>query len=399
MQILIVDDEHVIREGIQRTLHNRFPEYRIHLAANAEQAIALLREHRIHIVLTDILMPGMTGLELMNVSRHRHPQLKWVVISAHSEFAYAQEAVRLGAKDYLLKPIGKEVLGDMIEKLSADIIKETAQTEEAELLKRNRKYLREAVFQRFAAGLDTGRIDMSTMIEQHPHFHLIMVKMEADRPVRLEVFIIENVLCELIDRHGTGFVTAHDSRSLLGLITLQSEDKLAELLSELRTHLINYLRVPFQIMHTEQIERFSSVPEEVQRMRQASTTQVYEHYAGGGGERAVEVAQQYMRTHYQDDLSLEKVAALVYLNPVYFSQLFKQKTGQGFKEYVIQLRLEQAKLLLANPKLKLADIAERIGYQDVRHFTQVFRKRYGVTPSEYRQEAAQEAAATADEHS
>ncbi|MFB9752679.1 response regulator [Paenibacillus hodogayensis] len=397
MQILIVDDEHVIREGIQRTLHNRFSECRIHLAANAEQAIALLREHRIHIVLTDILMPGMTGLELMKVSRHRHPQLKWVVISAHSEFAYAQEAVRLGAKDYLLKPIGKEALGDMIEKLSADISKETAQTEEAELLKRNRKYLQEAVFQRFAAGLDTGRIDMGAMIEHHPHFHLIMIKMEADRAVRLELYIIENVLSELIERYGAGFVTVHDSRSLLGLVTLHGEARLAGLLGELRSHLISYLRVPFQIMHTERIDRFSAVPEEVQRMRQASTTQIYEHHATGSGERSVEVAQQYMRSHYQDDLSLEKVAAIVYLNPVYFSQLFKQKTGQGFKEYVIQLRLEKARLLLANPKRKLADIAELIGYQDVRHFAQVFRKRYGVTPSEYRQEAAHEAGAKADD--
>ncbi|WP_072338261.1 MULTISPECIES: response regulator [unclassified Paenibacillus] len=386
MQILIVDDEAVIREGIQRTLQNRFPEHRVHLAGNAEQAIALLREHRIHIVLTDILMPGMSGLELMNVSRHRHPQLKWVVISAHSEFAYAQEAVRLGAKDYLLKPIGKDALTEMIRTLSGDIEKDLALTEEAELLARSRKYLQEAVFQRFAAGLDTGRIDMSMMVEQHPHFHLIMVKMESDRPVRLENFIIENVLAELIERSGRGFVTVHDSRSLLGLVTLEAEGALPELLTELRSHLIKYLRVPFQIMHTERIDCFEAVPEEVQRMRQASTTQVYEHYTSGG-DRAVEVAQQYMRTHYQADLSLEKIAALVYLNPVYFSQLFKQKTGQGFKEYVIQLRLEQAKLLLANPKLKLADIAERIGYQDVRHFTQVFRKRYGVTPSEFRQEA------------
>ncbi|MCR8636490.1 response regulator [Paenibacillus radicis (ex Xue et al. 2023)] len=384
MQILIVDDETVIREGIQRTLHNRFPQYRIHHAANAEQAISLLHEHRIHIVLTDILMPGMTGLELMNVSRHRHPHLKWVVISAYSEFAYAQEAVRLGAKDYLLKPIGKEMLTEMIDKLSMEIVKETELTEEAEVLKRNRKYLQEAVFQRFAAGLDTGRIDMGPIIDQHPHFRLIMVKMESDKPVRLENFIIENVMAELIERYGRGFVTVHDSQSLLGLITLQNEASLPELLSELRTHLIKYLRVPFQIMHTERIQHFEAVPEEVQRMRQASTIQIYEHYVSGG-DRAVEVAQQYIRSHYQEELSLEKVAAIVYLNPVYFSQLFKQKTGQGFKEYVIQLRLDQAKLLLANPKLKLADIAERIGYKDMRHFTQVFRKKYGVTPSEFRQ--------------
>ncbi|BFT76055.1 response regulator [Paenibacillus sp. P36] len=385
MDILIVDDETVIREGIQRTLLNRFPEHQVHLAANAEQAIALLRSHRIQIVLTDILMPGMTGLELMNMSRSRHPNVKWVVISAYSEFSYAQEAVRLGAKDYLLKPIGKEVLSEMIRKLGEEIAHEIELNEESELLKANRKYLQEAVFQRFAQGLDTGRIDMKPFMEQHPHFHLIMVKMESDKAVFLENFIIENVLQELIERYGKGFVTVHDSKSLLGIVTFPDAALLTTLVDELRSHLVKYLKVPFQIMSSEQINRFEAVPAEVQRMRQASTTQVYEHHASGS-DRSVDVALQYIRTHYHDDLSLEKVAAIVYLNPVYFSQLFKQKIGQGFKEYVTHLRLEQAKQLLLNPKLKLADVADRIGYQDMRHFSQVFRKKYGVTPSEYRNE-------------
>ncbi|MDQ0918353.1 response regulator [Paenibacillus sp. V4I5] len=385
MDILIVDDETVIREGIQRTLQNRFPEHKVHLAANAEQAVTLLRSHQIHIVLTDILMPGMTGLELMNMSRSRHPHVKWVVISAYSEFAYAQEAVRLGAKDYLLKPIGKEVLIEMISKLSEEVTRDTELIEEAELLKTNRKYLQEAVFQRWAQGLDTGRIDMGPFMEQHPYFHLIMVKMETDKPVFLENFIIENVLLELIERYGKGFVTVHDSKSLLGLVTLPEGGSMTLLVDELRSHLVKYLKVPFQMMSSELIDCFQAVPAEVQRMRQASTTQVYEHHASGS-DRSIEVALQYIRTHYHADLSLEKVASIVYLNSVYFSQLFKQKTGQGFKEYVIHLRLEQAEQLLMNPKLKLADVAERIGYHDMRHFSQVFRKKYGVTPSEYRQE-------------
>jgi two-component system, response regulator YesN len=385
MDILIVDDESSIRKGIERTLLSRFPQYRIHLAANAEQAMALLRSQPMNIVFTDILMPGMTGLQLMNISRNRHPNVKWVVISAYSEFAYAQEAMRLGAKDYLLKPFGKDALNEMVEKLGEEVVRETEQTEEMLLLKSNRKYLQEAVFQRWALGLDTGRIDMKPFMDIHPHFFLIMVKMESDKVVQLDNFIIENVLLELIEKYGKGFVTLYDSKSLLGLVTLPEGRRLQELVEELRGHLIKYLRVPFQIMTTERIEQFQAVPAQVQRMRQASATQIYEYYANGS-DRSIEVALQYIRTHYHVDLSLEKVASIVYLNPAYFSQLFKQKTGQGFKEYVIQLRLEQAKQLLTNPKLKLIDITERIGYHDLRHFSQVFRKKYGITPSEYRQE-------------
>jgi two-component system response regulator YesN len=273
----------------------------------------------------------------------------------------------------------------MVEKLGEEVVRETEHTEEMLLLKSNRKYLQEAVFQRWAMGLDTGRIDMKPFTDKHPYFFLIMVKMESDKVVQLDNFIIENVLLELIERYGKGFVTLYDSKSLLGLVTLPEGIRLQSLVEELRGHLIKYLRVPFQIMSTDRIEQFQAVPAEVQRMRQASATQIYEYYANGS-DRSIEVALQYIRTHYHADLSLEKVASIVYLNPAYFSQLFKQKTGQGFKDYVIHLRLEQAKLLLLNPKLKLIDITERIGYHDLRHFSQVFRKKYGTTPSEYRQE-------------
>ncbi|MBB3110758.1 two-component system response regulator YesN [Paenibacillus phyllosphaerae] len=391
MDILIVDDETVIREGIMRTLHNRFPDYRLHLASNPEEAAALLRQHRIHIVLTDILMPGMTGLELMSLSTKLYPHVKWVVISAYSEFAYAQEAVRLGAKDYLLKPIGKDMLVAMIEKLGAEVAQENEQTEEAELLRRGRKFLREAVFQRWASGLDIGGLDLHSFMESYPHFQLLMVKMESDKVVHLEHFIIENVLGELIERYGQGFVTTYDGKSLIGLVKLREGAQLTSLTDELRSHLGRYLKVPFQMMHTERITELQHVPAEVQRMRQASSTQVYEQMASGS-DRAIEVALQYMKANYHTDLSLEKVASVVYLNPVYFSQLFKQKTGSGFKEYVIALRLEQAKQLLMNPKLKLAEVCERIGYQDMRHFSQVFRKKYAVTPSEYRQAHSVQAA-------
>lgn len=384
MNVLIADDESVIREGIQRTLASRFPEDRTFLAANAEEAIEILRANRIDVALTDILMPGMTGLELMKLSRSSYPGIRWVVISAYSEFAYAQEAVRLGARDYMLKPIGKETLVEMMEKLRGEIALEKEATEEAEQLRLNRKYVREAVFKRWSSGLDIGRFDMKPLMESYPSFHLIMVKMDTDKEVKLEHFMIENVLGELIDRYGSGFVTVHDSKSLLGLVTLGEGFGLDALLEEVRKHLVKVLRVPFQVMHSPLIEDIQQVPGEVRRMRQASTTQDYEH-AATGGDRLIELALQYIRTHYHDfDLSLEKVAAVVYLNPVYFSQLFKQKTGSGFKEYVIQLRLEQAKQLLQNPKLKLADVAERIGYQDIRHFSQLFRKRYGETPSEFR---------------
>ena len=387
MNILVVDDESVIRSGIERTIRNQFPEHAVYLAASPEGAVDLLKNESIDLVLTDVLMPGMTGLELMEISRKSHAHVKWVVISAYSEFAYAQDAVRLGAKDYLLKPIGKDSLIQLIRKLGDEIAEENARSKETYLLKTNLRLLREAVFARCASGLDLGGTDLKPFTENHPSFHLIMVRMESERDMKLEHFIVENVLTELIESAGTGFVASVDAKSLLGLVTLREESTPQRLVDQLRSHLKRYLKAPFQVLHTERLSDFNQVPAEVQRMRKAAASQVYDHYASGG-DQSVEVALQYIQGHYHTDLSLEKVASIVYLNPIYFSQLFKQKTGHGFKEYITQLRLERAMELLRESELKIADISERVGYPDMRHFSQVFRKKTGLTPSEYRQSAS-----------
>lgn len=384
MNILVVDDESFIRRGIERTIRTHFPEHKVLLAANPEEAVLTLQNVPMDLVLTDVLMPGMTGLELMEISRKRHAHVRWVVISAHSEFKYAKEAVRLGAKDYLLKPIGKDMLVDMIREIGDEIAKDNERSKEAQLLKRNLRFLREAVFARWASGLDLGGIDLAAFTGKHPYFHLIMVRMESESDMKLEHFIVENVLSELIETSGQGFVASFDAKSLLGLLTPKDEGSLAAIIDQLRSHLKRYLKIPFQILHSERMTDISEVPAKVQQMRKSSATQVYEHYASGG-EKAIEVAFQYIAAHFQTELTLEKVASIVYLNPVYFSQLFKQRTGVGFKDYLTQLRLDRAMNLLRDSELKIGDISERVGYPDVRHFSQIFRKKTGLTPSEYRQ--------------
>ncbi|WP_276356882.1 response regulator [Cohnella caldifontis] len=384
MNILVVDDESHIRKGIERTIRKHYPEHGVWLAENPEQALETLKDAAIDLVLTDVLMPGMTGLELMKISRTRHAHVKWVVISAYSEFEYAKEAVRLGARDYLLKPIGKDTLIGMIGSLGEEIAQDNERTKEAFLLKRNLRFLREAVFARWAAGLDLGGTDLAAFTGRHPYFHLIMVRMESDSDLKLEHFIVENVLSELIENEGHGFVASFDAKSLLGLMTPRGEDGPGKLVEQLRSHLKRYLKIPFQILHSERLTDFAEVPAIVQHMRKSSASQVYEFYAGGG-EKAIEVALQYISAHYAEELTLEKAASVVYLNPVYFSQLFKQKTGVGFKDYLTQQRLDRAMELLRDSELKVGDISERVGYPDVRHFSQIFRKKTGFTPSEYRQ--------------
>ncbi|WMT38855.1 response regulator [Paenibacillus sp. D2_2] len=386
MNILVVDDESIIREGIQRTLSQQFPQHTVYLAAKADEAAWLLRIESIDLVLTDVRMPGMTGLELMELSRGRHPHVKWVVISAYSEFAYAREAVRLGARDYLLKPIGKEALIEMVEQLGAEIEQNTMRSKETHLVRQNLRLLREGALTRLITGLDFGGIDLNALLEDHPYFYLVMVQIEQKRSGHLEHFIVENVLTELFDNFGHGVVASASVNQLVGLVTPDLPHQLPVLIDELKTQLKRCLKVPFQVIATEELDKFSLIPRQVELMQRAEVGQSSELNHEDHNNEAIELALKYIRAHYQEEVTLERVSSVVFLTPVYFSQLFKQKTGHGFKDYIIHLRMEEARRLLHQPGLKISDIAERIGYQDMRHFSQVFRRKYNMTPSDYRQQ-------------
>ncbi|HWP35015.1 MAG TPA: response regulator, partial [Thermodesulfobacteriota bacterium] len=106
-RILIVDDEPGVRESLRMVLKG---EHDVRTAADAPAALARLAEGPVDLVLLDILMPGMDGLELLRAIRQRHPALPVVMLTATRTIRTAVEAMRLGAFDYLTKPFDVEEL-------------------------------------------------------------------------------------------------------------------------------------------------------------------------------------------------------------------------------------------------------------------------------------------------
>ena len=84
------------------------------------------------------------------------------------------------------------------------------------------------------------------------------------------------------------------------------------------------------------------------------------------------------------ELSLTALAAVAQMSPYYFSRLFKQSTGLSPHQYVLQQRVEWAKRLLAEARLSITDVAQRVGFASQAHLTLVFRQRVGATPRQYR---------------
>jgi two-component system response regulator YesN len=100
--------------------------------------------------------------------------------------------------------------------------------------------------------------------------------------------------------------------------------------------------------------------------------------------RSIVLALRLIAERYAEDLSLDSVAAFLEISPAYFCRLFKKETGVNFKDYLTDLRLEKAKEALRDPRRKVYEIAEAVGFRDQRYFSEIFKKRTGRSPLDYR---------------
>ena len=102
---------------------------------------------------------------------------------------------------------------------------------------------------------------------------------------------------------------------------------------------------------------------------------------------AVVRAKNYIREHLHEDISLADVAAAAFTSTFYICKLFKRHTALNFTEYVSRIRIERARQLLANPNLRVSEIAYEIGFQSLTHFNRVFRRLVGESPTTYREKS------------
>ena len=115
MKIVIVEDEIRIREGIRNLLRKMFPKHEVvGEAENGEEGLEMVMKLRPDLIITDIKMPVMDGLDMLTVLHESDCRAKAIVLSAYSEFAYAQKAIKLNVSEYLLKPI---VVGDFAQSI------------------------------------------------------------------------------------------------------------------------------------------------------------------------------------------------------------------------------------------------------------------------------------------
>ncbi len=341
-RILIVDDEKMVREGIVCTL----PWEELHIrvvgtASNGRDALDLVRKLKPHIVLTDVRMPFLDGLELIEAIRDEAPHIKTIILSAYDEFEYARKAIQLGAIDYILKPIQADELTALLRRV-AQMFQEDVEREI--LLNGIRKRVRESLPSYLHA------LQKGDLIES---IRFIKDLFPASKPAMWKYGrdILTIVIQEL---------------HLDGNLPFFME----EILSEIRTssdliHSATDLDLFLQVI-------CGILQDRVIKNQKPTLPSV------------IQTVLEFVHTHYAEVITVQGVAHWIGLNPDYFSHVFKKYMGVNFIGYVNRYRIDQAETLLKQESLKIYEIAERVGFQDYKYFSKLFHQWKGYRPTDVR---------------
>ena len=141
MKIVIVEDESAIREGLKEMINGNTSHTVIGTCKNGIEGISFIQEHQPDLVITDIRMNQMGGLEMLAKLKKLGIEPLSIVISGYSEFEYARDALRLGVEEYLLKPVSIDALQELLEKIEQKAAKSSIQ-----MVKKPENYVREYFF-------------------------------------------------------------------------------------------------------------------------------------------------------------------------------------------------------------------------------------------------------------
>lgn len=417
-RILVVDDEAFITDSLAFLLENQnMAELEVARAYSAAEALSLLNHSAFQIVISDIEMPGKSGLDLLREIHAKWPSCKVVFLSGHDDFQYAHQAMRYNAVRYVLKNEGDDVLLEAVAECIRRIDREKERAgdvvktgEERVLDGIHRQSLRRCLtepekaqictpgeWKRLGIRLDTGR--------------KIMLMAGCTRES-----IYENNLqsIQAIVQSKIGHAVVSDAIWLhkkLGIWLMQpadveNRDHALAAIKGLAEEICEACRTGFHIHVTfifnEEEVRFADIPQHVRALQDVAQNRLnkdsgiamagfrfFEQQDGKQEEPATEAVfvcrvMSHIRENLGSDLSLSALSELVYLNPSYLSRRFKEVTGQNLTDTILRLRMEEACRQLEETTNRVKNIAVQVGYESAAHFSRIFKREKGMTPQEYR---------------
>lgn len=346
-KIAVIDDEYIVVAGMTAILERLNLDYKIAgSAGNGVEGCELIRREKPDIVFTDIRMPGLDGLSMIEELKEELPETSFFVISGYTEFEYARRALLLKVENYLDKPI-------TIEKVKACL-----QDYEDRQKKKSEKKSREMREAGLASEIWERRDDKAINA-------LVMSDSEGFRSCCEEYFAY------LSQEISFNRMKEECYRFLCVILEIYAGQK-----KQYDDNLIIPCTKVMQMEKKEELEEFfRAVTGKI-----AAETEADQRSCS---HRTINRLLQYIHDHYDQDIGLTELADQVDLNPAYLSILFKENVGMSYVKYLTDIRISKAKNLLAQG-WKVADVSEKVGYNNYRYFCDIFKKHTGVTPNEYR---------------
>ncbi|MEW4286301.1 response regulator transcription factor [Priestia koreensis] len=392
-RLLIADDEALEREGLELLIDRKMPNtFEVFQASNGRQAIELAEEYRPDIVLMDIKMPGIQGLEALKQIKAIDHRIKMVLITAYDYFSYAQEAVSIGVKDYLLKPAKREQVVGTLTKLLQELEEERAKrshelgVEEtlAELIPVVESELAMMLMFNQVQEVDVNRLAQIANFSVRRGYSMIVYLAEAytDEEEKKKLHDELKNMLKTVTRCLVSPLLQNEIAIFIP-VTDQYDPKQSE---GFRMKINRFIEGRFGLSVRVEIGAVQIGLPGLQKSYQDAKQSLLpaEHQEADKPQTIIEKAQSFVNQHYAEDVSMEQVAEWVNLSSYYFSKVFKSESGQTFTDYLTEVRMEKAKQFIANMELSLKEICFLVGYKDPNYFSRAFKRYTGMTPTDYR---------------
>lgn len=418
LRLLIADDEKYDRDSINGILSVGFTgQLEISEARNGREAIEISERLRPDIVIMDIKMPGINGLNAIHEIRKLLPGVYFIIITAYDYFDFAVEAVKNNVKEYVLKPFSKT---ELLEKVKEAVNTVNAERERRRLEIENQEKLCNLMpvlenelsfsiinnsiynidYDTYMRYLNINFVNTCAMVVQ--------IRESSGSPKSVEgsseviKFQIGEYIKEYIGRRYRAIASYRFTKELVYFICLENygnEDetrlKVTSLASDLKREIKRYFDISLRIgigsfysglnvMHKSYKEACASLEYKTENSDIICYMDIENDVNDREKVALFRNVEQYILDNLKEELDLEKVAAKFNLSSFYFSRTFKEVVGHNFSDYINIVRISRAKELLKNDRMSVKEICFSVGYSDPNYFSKVFKKYLGISPTEYK---------------
>lgn len=405
-KMIVVDDERIVRDGLTSYFKDGKSGFTvIRSFGNGKETFEYIKEQKneIDVVLTDITMPEMTGLELIKKIYEEKIDVETLLITGYKEFQYAQTAVKYGVYRYLLKPVKFHELDRVFMELKLkleDKAKKMIFSESEEY----KQFMVNCFLIELYSGFFYSEEIMTDRMQQ-----LKIKKTFLKKPcIVADIFrdaekVIENykwkydeerldmAIFNAVRNENSEYYSLTSNKNYLKIIVIPKKDIPEEnFFSEMYNCIVSgieNLKKIFSInMKVVEIEKYENLLKLFNRRTQSDEALQQILNDGEIDNSVISRALKYVSENYNKNIYISDVADYVGLNQVYFGRLFKVYVGENFTDYLIDLRIKKAMALLENENMKISEVSKSVGYDNIKYFSRIFKKRTGKTPIDYKKE-------------